>query len=224
MELFATLSKATVTVQIVICLLLLMSLSSWSLMIYKFFTLRSSCSKTQEGLDNFIRATDLREAVQNLSNDPYSPLYHVAQHGVAEFSRLKEAGNTEDVVYDNVRRSLRQGVSEVMASLNGSVSFLATCANTAPFIGLFGTVWGIMHSFHNIGVEGKASLATVAPGISEALIATAIGLFVAIPATVGYNHFLNRLGMIESELVNFASVFLNRVKREINAASQRQQD
>ena len=217
MEILAVLGKATFTVKVVLAVLVVMSLSSWALMLYKFVVLRAAFRKSSRGLDRFIKAKDLREAVQTLSTDPYSPLYHVAQQGVAEFSRLKEAGNSEDVVSDNVRRSLRQGVSEVMASLAGSISFLATCANTAPFIGLFGTVWGIMNSFHSIGLEGKASLATVAPGISEALIATAIGLFVAIPATIGYNSFLNRLSMIEGELVNFAGVFLNRVQREINA-------
>lgn len=217
MEILELLGKATFVVKVVLAVLIIMSLSSWALMLYKFVALRAAYRKSSNGLDRFIKAKDLREAVQTLSGDPYSPLYHVAQQGVAEFSRLKEAGNSEDVVSDNVRRSLRQGVSEVMSGLSGSVSFLATCANTAPFIGLFGTVWGIMHSFHSIGLEGKASLATVAPGISEALIATAIGLFVAIPATIGYNSFLNRLNMIEGELVNFAGVFLNRVQREINA-------
>lgn len=221
MEIMVTLGSATLTVKIVLGILALMSVSSWSLMIYKFIVLRTAYRKSTSGLERFIKARDLREAVQTLSGDPYSPLYHVAQQGVAEFSRLKEAGNSEDVVSDNVRRSLRQGVSEVVSGLGGSISFLATCSNTAPFIGLFGTVWGIMHSFHSIGLEGKASLATVAPGISEALVATAIGLFVAIPATVGYNSFLNRLAVIEGELVNFAGVFLNRVQREINAANNR---
>ncbi len=221
MEILAVLGKATLVVKVVLTILLIMSLSSWSLMIYKFIVLRTSYKKTSSGLERFTKAKDLREAVQTLSHDPYSPLYHVAQQGVAEFSRLKESGNSEDVVSDNVRRSLRQGVSEVMSGLSGSVSFLATCANTAPFIGLFGTVWGIMNSFHSIGLEGKASLATVAPGISEALVATAIGLFVAIPATVGYNTFLNKLGVIEGELVNFAGVFLNRVQREINAVNNK---
>jgi biopolymer transport protein TolQ len=221
MELTSILGNATLAVKCVLAVLGLMSLSSWSLMIYKSFVFRSSYKKTAQGLESFVRAKDLREAVQALSQDPYSPLYHVAQYGVAEFSRLKEAGNSEDVVANNVRRSLRQGVSEVMSGLSASTSFLATCANTAPFIGLFGTVWGIMNSFHNIGLEGKASLATVAPGISEALVATAIGLFVAIPATVGYNAGLNRLSRIEGALVNFAGVFLNRVQREINAANNR---
>jgi biopolymer transport protein TolQ len=140
----------------------------------------------------------------------------VAQQGVAEFNRLKEAGNSGDVVADNVRRALRQGVTEAMTKLSSSVSFLATTANTAPFIGLFGTVWGIMYSFHQIAQMKTASIATVAPGISEALIATAVGLFVAIPATIGYNSFLSMMQTIEGELVNFAGVFLNRVQRELN--------
>lgn len=220
MEILAVLGKATLVVKLVLAVLIIMSLSSWTLMVYKFIALRAAARKSSAGLDNFIKAKDLRDAVQSLASDPSSPLYHVAQQGVAEFSRLKEAGNSEEVVSDNVRRSLRQGVSEVMASLSSSVSFLATCANTAPFIGLFGTVWGIMNSFHSIGLEGKASLATVAPGISEALIATAIGLFVAVPATVGYNTFLNRLNVVEGEMVNFAGVFLNRVQREINAVNR----
>ena len=219
METFDLIWKATPVVQAVLAILAFMSLVSWSLMIYKFFVLRASYKKTITGLDKFTKAKDLREAVQSLSHDQYSPLYHVAQQGVAEFSRLRELGNSESVGSDNVRRSLRQGVSEVVTGLGASISFLATCANTAPFIGLFGTVWGIMHSFHSIGVEGKASLATVAPGISEALVATAIGLFVAIPATMGYNTFLNRLSIIEGELINFAGVFLNRVQREIDAAA-----
>ena len=121
------------------------------------------------------------------------------------------------MVVDNVRRSLRQGVNIEMARLTASLSSLATAANTAPFIGLFGTVWGIMNTFHAIGAMKSASLATVAPGISEALIATALGLVVAIPATVAYNSFLGRLDQLESRLVNFAGMFLNRVQREINA-------
>lgn len=210
---------ATLVAKLVMLLLLLMSISSWSLIIYKWITLTSAKKKALLGLERFTNARDLREAVQSLGGDAASPLYHVAQQGVAEFNRLKEAGNSGDVVSDNVRRALRQGVSESMSRLNSSISFLATTANTAPFIGLFGTVWGIMYSFHQIGLQKSASLATVAPGISEALIATAVGLFVAIPATVGYNSFLSAMQAIESELVNFAGVFLNRVQRELNAHS-----
>ena len=207
---------ATLVAQLVLALLLVMSISSWTLIIAKYLSLSSAHRKAAHGLLRFTDARDLREAVQSLGGDTASPLYHVAQQGVAEFNRLKEAGNTGDVVADNVRRSLRQGVSEATSRLTSSLSFLATAANTAPFIGLFGTVWGIMFSFHQIGLTGSANLATVAPGISEALIATAVGLFVAIPATVGYNMFLGMVTNIEAELVNFAGVFLNRVQRELN--------
>ncbi len=209
---------ATIVAKLVLGLLVVMSLWSWTIIISKYFSLSSARKKAIEGLVRFTNAKDLREAVQSMGGDLSSPLYHVAQQGVDEYNRLKEAGNSSDVLSDNVRRSLRQGVSESISKLNTSLSFLATAANTAPFIGLFGTVWGIMDSFHSIGQMKSASLAVVAPGISEALIATAVGLFVAIPATVGYNMFLGKLSEIESELVNFAGVFLNRVQREVNAA------
>lgn len=213
----SVIAQATLVAQIVLGILVCMSISSWAMMFQKWFALRAAISKSNEGLTRFEHARDLREAVQSLGGDIDSPLYHVAQQGVAEFNRLKEMGNSGEVVADNVRRSLRQGVGNEMTRLSSSLSFLATAANTAPFIGLFGTVWGIMHSFHSIGMMKSASLATVAPGISEALIATAIGLAVAIPATVGYNVFLGMLGSLEVQLINFAGVFLNRVQRELNA-------
>lgn len=198
-----------------------MSVTSWGLIIQKFFSLSAARKKAEAGLSRFTNARDLREAVQSLGGEVSSPLYNVAQHGVAEFNRLKEAGNTSNVIADNVQRALNQGVSEATAKLSRSLSFLATAANTAPFIGLFGTVWGIMTSFHDIAQMKSATIAQVAPGISEALIATAIGLFVAIPATIGYNAFQSRLGFIETELNNFAGVFLNRVQREVNAVKSK---
>ena len=155
--------------------------------------------------------------MQSLGSDPTSPLYYIAHQGVLEFNRSKELGNSSEVVVDNVRRALRQGVGTELARLQSSLSVLATCANTAPFIGLFGTVWGIMSSFHSIGMLKSASLATVALGISEALVATAIGLAVAVPATIGFNIFMGKLSQVDTLLVNFAGVFLNRVQREINA-------
>ncbi len=219
-NLIDVIGQASLVAKLVLGILCCMSVISWTMIIYKFFSLTAARRKAAEGVERFTGARDLREAVGFLTGDPSSPVYHVAQQGVAEFNRLREAGNSEEVVSDNVRRSLRQGVSESMARLGGNLSFLATTANTAPFIGLFGTVWGIMHSFHQIGMKKTAAIATVAPGISEALIATALGLFVAIPATMGYNMFLSRLSSIEAQLVNFAGVFLNRVQREVDAAKK----
>jgi biopolymer transport protein TolQ len=101
------------------------------------------------------------------------------------------------------------------------VPFLATTGNTTPFIGLFGTVWGIMNSFHGIGLRGSASLAVVAPGISEALVATAAGLAAAIPAVIAFNHFMNRIRIMDAELQNFSADFLNIVERDILAPARR---
>ena len=215
-SLFSLFANATLLVQLIMGLLVCMSIYSWAIIISKWVSLHQAGTKASEGLERFTNAKDLRSAVQSLGGDPSSPLYAVAQHGVLEFNQSKEAGTTEEVVVDNVRRALHQGVNSEMGRLNRSLSVLATAANTAPFIGLFGTVWGIMNSFHAIGMMKSASLATVAPGISEALIATAMGLGVAIPATIAYNLFLGKLGGIETLLVNFAGAFLNRVQREVN--------
>ncbi len=209
--------QATLGAKLVLAILILMSVGSWALMIQKWFLLRKAKAKAREGTERFQRARDLREAVQSVGADQASPLYYITEQGVAEFNRLKELGNSPDIVVDNVNRALRQGVGTEMTRLAATLTFLATTANTAPFIGLFGTVYGIMHSFHAIGQMKTASLGTVAPGISEALVATAVGLFVAIPATVGYNAFNSQLSKIEVQLANYADMFLNRVQREITA-------
>ncbi len=217
LNLFDILGQATLVAKCILALLLLMSILSWAIMFQKWFSLNRALNKATKGMETFERARDLREAVQTLGADPASPLFSVGHQGVAEYNRSREAGNTGDVVSDNVRRSLHQGVNVEMVRCASSLSFLATTANTTPFIGLFGTIWGIMHTFHAIGAMKSASLATVAPGISEALIATAMGLAVAIPATVGYNAFMGKLSVLETRLINFAGMFLNRVQREINA-------
>lgn len=214
---FSMISHASLVAKAVLALLVLMSIYSWGLMIQKFFSLGSANNKAIKGIDRFDKAPNLRDAVQSLGADPASPLYFIAHQGVLEFNRSKELGNSSEVVVDNVRRALRQGAASEMSRLQRSLSKLATISNTAPFIGLFGTVWGIMNSFHSIGLSKSASLATVAPGISEALVATAIGLAVAVPATVGYNLFIGKLSQVDTLLVNFAGYFLNRVQRELNA-------
>ena len=214
---FSMVANASLVAQCVLFILFIMSIGSWGLIIQKAILLGAAQRKSTAGIASFEKAANLREAVQMLGTDPASPLYSVAQKGVTEFNRSKELGNSSEVIVDNVRRALRQGVASALSRLQSSFSVLATCSNTAPFIGLFGTVWGIMHSFHSIGLSKSASLATVAPGISEALVATAIGLAVAVPATIGFNLFVGKLSNIDTLLVNFAGIFLNRVQRELNA-------
>lgn len=216
LQLFELLSHATLVVKMVLGLLALMSLMSWGIIFTKLFSLANAKRKISGNLYEFQEAEGLRSAIKLMGRDIKSPSYQVAVEGVNELNRLEDLGEDKlPVVMDNLRRALRQGVSEQIQLLSGSLSFLATCANAAPFIGLFGTVWGIMHSFHSIGQMKTAALAAVAPGISEALVATAIGLAVAIPATVAYNYFMGKLNVIEAELVNFAGAFLNRVQREL---------
>ena len=197
-------AQASLVAKGVLLLLLCMSIMSWGLMIQKYIALTAANKKALAGTGQFEKAPNLRDAVQSLGADPTSPLYYIAHQGVQEFNRSKELGNSSDVVVDNVRRALRQGVGSELARLQRSLSLLATTANTAPFIGL-------------IGMLKSASLATVAPGISEALVATAIGLAVAVPATIGFNIFMGKLSQVDTLLVNFAGVFLNRVQRELNA-------
>ncbi|MCP3928670.1 MAG: Tol-Pal system subunit TolQ, partial [Bacteroidetes bacterium] len=116
---------------------------------------------------------------------------------------------------DNLKRAIRKAESEEIVYLGKSLPFLATTGSATPFIGLFGTVWGIMASFHDIGLRGSASLAVVAPGISEALVATAAGLAVAIPAVIFYNFFSNILSGIDADIQNFSTDFLNLVERDL---------
>jgi biopolymer transport protein TolQ len=116
---------------------------------------------------------------------------------------------------DNIKRALRRSTVTEITRMTQMIPFLATTGNTTPFIGLFGTVWGIMSSFHGIGLRGSASLAVVAPGISEALVATAAGLAVAIPAVIAFNYFMHKIRVIEAEMQSFSSDFLNIVERDL---------
>jgi biopolymer transport protein TolQ len=147
--------------------------------------------------------------------------------GYMELKKLSQAGRvgtsegTSDRIAgrisggENVKRALRRAINSETTRMTQMVPFLATTGNTTPFIGLFGTVWGIMGSFHGIGQRGSASLAVVAPGISEALIATAAGLAVAIPAVIAFNHFMQKIRVMESELISFSADFLNIIDRDI---------
>ncbi len=207
--------EATLVSQLVLVFLLLMSLFSWTIIFFKIKTLSSANSKSQNGTASFEAAVDLRSAVQEIGKDSASPLYSITQRGVEEFNSSKDAGLSTEIIVENVDRSLEQAVAQELTILSSHMSLLATCANTAPFIGLFGTVWGILNSFHAIGLMKSASLATVAPGIAEALIATAVGLFVAIPASIFYNIFIGKSSEVETHLSTFRAVFLNRVQRDL---------
>lgn len=169
-------------------------------------------------LKKFWKAASLEDL--NADIDSYakaSGIARVFRAGFAELQKLANQkggkGGLELSGSDNLDRSLRKAVGLEISSMESRLTMLATTGSTGPFIGLFGTVWGIMNSFHKIGATGSASLAVVAPGISEALFTTAIGLLAAIPAVVLYNHFIAIIRREEVELSNFATDFMNIAKR-----------
>lgn len=215
---------ATVPVKVVLAVLAGMSLWSWAIIFTKFVTVGRARRRVSEGYEQFLLSEDLSTGLAELGERAESPLTRVSTKAVREFKRLEQADiaveRKRSLVKDTLRRMLRQGISAEMRRLTAGISFLATCSNAAPFIGLFGTVWGIMDAFHEIGLKESAALTTVAPGISEALVATAIGLAVAIPATLAFNLFRSKLTEVQDEMINFAGAFLNRVEREVSWAKR----
>ena len=224
-------SNASLMVQFVLLLLVLFSMASWAIILLKFRYIKKSFNESAYFIDFFWKSRDLSDAFAKAKELPSSPVARIFRIGYMELKKLKrsgipmgpqaagpadpQAGMVAFAGIDNVKRSLRRAINTEVTKLTQMVPFLATAGNTAPFIGLFGTVWGIMNSFHSIGQRGSASLAVVAPGISEALIATAVGLFVAIPSVIAFNYFTQKIRVIESELISFSADFLNIVERDI---------
>lgn len=212
--------EATVVAKAVLVVLLLLSVGSWAYMAGKWRELRATRRRVCRGVRRLARAESLEQAFQGLAGDPASPLFVITEGAVREFNRINKTGDAQRLLEANVRRALRYGIEEEMARLKASMALLATTASVAPFIGLFGTVWGIMHSFQSISQMKNVSLAVVAPGIAEALIATAVGLFVAIPATCGYNIFRARISFIEGRCVTAAGQLLNFFQHEAHCHPQ----
>ena len=213
-------------VKLVLILLLLISITSWAIILFKYRVFRNNLNDSQKFLDVFWNSKKLDEIYNTTKNLRNASLTNVFGYGYKELSRIKEFNggfnndnpdktNSQVVQVDtsNINRALRIAVTGEINRLESFLTFLATAGNASPFIGLFGTVWGIMNSFRNIGLTGSASLATVAPGISEALIATALGLFSAIPAVIAYNYFVNKIKLITNEMEIFSNDFLNIVDK-----------
>lgn len=213
-EILPLLSKATLVAQVILAFLVCMSLVSWAIMIAKWRELTRAKRDMEGGVSALLSSAPLPEAMRAINQASLPMTRRMTALWTREYDRLARNNEFEQLLADNMRRVLRHGVAEELRGMAKLLPILATTANTAPFIGLFGTVWGIMHSFHAIGQMKTAALATVAPGISEALIATAVGLAVAIPATAGYNIFQGMLGSLEGQCVSFAGLFLNRLREE----------
>ncbi|MEN8199268.1 MAG: protein TolQ [Thermodesulfobacteriota bacterium] len=213
--------------QLVMLTLLLFSLASWSIIIMKIRLFKKAVTETDDFLEAFWSSKTLNDAEESADRYPLSPEATIFSAGFSELQKINRISKRREenqeseslemqlATMDNLKRAIRKAESQGITELGKSLSFLATTGSAAPFIGLFGTVWGIMASFHDIGLRGSASLAVVAPGISEALVATAAGLAVAIPAVIAYNYFANRLNEIETEMENFSTDFLNLVERDL---------
>jgi len=218
-------ANAGLMVKFVMFILLLFSVGSWSIILMKFWTFRKVSRSSEEFLDRFWECKDLNEAQAAAQEHNFSPEAVIFVSGYDELQRIRRARSgrgkdettleTQLATMDNLKRAIRKARSIEFDRLSHTLPFLATTGSASPFVGLFGTVWGIMNSFHEIGTRGSASLAVVAPGISEALIATAIGLAVAIPAVIFFNYFSNKLEDLSSEVDNFSTDFLNIIERDI---------
>jgi biopolymer transport protein TolQ len=238
MDLIGMVRSAGIVVQMVLGLLLFFSVSSWAIILIKYRYIRRAFRESTEFSDYFWKSRDFSSAFAKAKSLPGSPLARIFRIAYLELKKTSQAGEPLEpadaaalnptfafgarmAATDNVKRALRRAINTEMTRMTQMVPFLATTGNTTPFIGLFGTVWGIMNSFHGIGQKGSASLAVVAPGISEALVTTAAGLAAAIPAVIAFNFFMNRIRIVETEFQSFTADFLNIIERDILRVERR---
>jgi biopolymer transport protein TolQ len=235
-DLIQMIRNAGFVVQLVLAILLFFSIFSWAIIFIKSRHIRRAYRESAYFIDYFWKSGDLSDAYAKCRQFQHSPIARVFRTGYLELRKVvqksdhkDETGTDKDVMplntrlsgSENIQRALRRSVNTELTRLNQMVPFLATTGNATPFIGLFGTVWGIMNSFHGIGLRGSASLAVVAPGISEALVATAAGLAAAIPAVIAFNFFTQKIRVIETELQSFSADFLNIIERDILGIGRR---
>ena len=217
----AIISGAGIIVKLVLLLLISFSIISWTIIIFKFFQIQRANSDSDRFMDLFWKSKRFDAITSQIDRFANSPLTVLFDEGYRELKKVigsygKSDGSalsTDLGGVENVSRALRRATNSEITRLEKYLTFLATTGSTSPFIGLFGTVWGIMTAFEGIGKTGSASLAVVAPGIAEALIATAIGLVAAIPAVMAYNHFQHKIRVLINEMDSFSTEFLNIVQR-----------
>jgi biopolymer transport protein TolQ len=214
---------AGIVVKLVLLLLLSFSIISWGIILFKFFQVQRAKGESERFMDFFWKSKRFDAIASQVDRFASSPLTVLFNEGYSELKKVVETDSKSDGTafstdlggVENVSRALRRATNSEITRLEKYLTFLATTGSTSPFIGLFGTVWGIMTAFEGIGKTGSASLAVVAPGIAEALIATAIGLVAAIPAVMAYNHFQHKIRVLINEMDSFTTEFLNIVQRNI---------
>ncbi len=222
LDIVSLIMHASSVAKATLLLLALMSVVSWYVIGGKWLYLTRASSRSSRFLESFWKTSRLDDVWKLSEESPPSPISEVFRAGYVELAKLRRrrseqggeaAAETSLGDLESIERALSRARTTATTEMEDKVPFLATTASAAPFIGLFGTVWGIMNSFRNIGAKGAANLATVAPGIAEALVATAIGLVAAIPAVMAYNYLSRRIRVLSAEMEMFASDFLNIIRR-----------
>ncbi len=211
-------SNAGVLVQLVMLLLALASIVSWALIFQRLQVFRKAKQSQVAFEERFWSGMDLGQLYREVNAEPtpFSGMESVFRSGFKEFSRLRQQSRDADAVMEGTQRAMRVAFSREQERLETHLPFLATVGSTSPYIGLFGTVWGIMNSFRGLAQVQQATLATVAPGISEALIATAMGLFAAIPAVIAYNRFSAISDALLKNYETFAEEFSSILHRRVH--------
>jgi biopolymer transport protein TolQ len=215
-------ANAGILVQLVMLLLVLASVVSWALIFQRIQVFRKAKQAQLAFEERFWSGMDLGQLYKEVNADPtpFSGMESVFRAGFKEFSRLRQQSRDADAVMEGTQRAMRVAFSREQERLETHLPFLATVGSTSPYVGLFGTVWGIMNSFRGLAQVQQATLATVAPGISEALIATAMGLFAAIPAVIAYNRFSAMSDALLKNYETFAEEFSSILHRRVHNSDQ----
>ncbi len=217
LDIWTLIVNASVVVKIVLAILIAVSFMSWMFIFQKWFSIRRANSQTDTFEREFWSGNDLQSLYQGAVNNRHSigSLERVFEAGFREFAKLRgQAGTEKSIMVDGARRAMRATFQREMDFLERHLSFLASTGSVSPYVGLFGTVWGIMHAFRSLANVQQATLAQVAPGIAEALIATAIGLFAAIPAVVAYNRYSHDIDRLANRFESFMEEFSNILHRQ----------
>lgn len=213
-------ANASILVQLVMAVLLVVSLLSWAYIFRKVFAINSARAQTDTFERSFWAGGSLHALYQQATNNRETggSLQRIFEAGMGEFIKGKAAGQRDgtesSAILDGARRAMRAAYQREMDALESHLSFLASVGSVSPYVGLFGTVWGIMNAFRGLGNVQNATLAAVAPGIAEALIATAIGLFAAIPAVLAYNRFSHDIDRLAIRFESFVEEFSNILQRQ----------
>ena len=220
LSIISLISEASPVVQTVMGILILASVVSWAFIFSKYREISRAEETSSEFEERFWSGIDLADLYRQLAREDYETegLENIFMAGFKEFARLRQEPNIgPDAVMEGAQRVMRVSLNRELELLDERLPFLATVGSTSPYVGLFGTVWGIMNSFRSLGAAKQATLAMVAPGISEALVATAMGLFAAIPAVMAYNRYSTEIGRLASRYEAFTEEFLSLLHRKAHA-------